>query len=263
MIGHYSCKQSPPEYKFIGTENGNWELVWDDEFDYAGLPDSEKWNFDTAGNSQGWGNNELQWYTEDKENAFVENGILTITALREEMKSKQYTSARLTTKGKGDWLYGRLEVKAKLPIGKGTWSAIWMLPTDNVYGGWPCSGEIDIVEHVGYDSDSVYSTVHTEKYNHIINTQVGNSTGCNSTSEFHIYSLEWDENEIRSYIDDKLYFTFYNDKEGQQAWPFDQEFHLLINLAIGGDWGAREGIDDSSFPHRMEIDYVRIYKKMK
>lgn len=264
ILGNISCKKSPPEYRFQETEAGIWELVWNDEFDYEGMPDDSKWNFDTAGNKYGWGNNEQQWYTENKENVFVENGILTITALKEEAGDKPYTSARLTTKGKGDWKYGRIEVRAKLPGGKGTWSAIWMLPTENVYGNWPRSGEIDIMEHVGYDVDSIFSTVHTEKYNHIEDTQVGNAIWCNTAvSDFHVYCIEWDEKQIRSYIDDTNYFTFYNDEAGEDAWPFDQQFHLLLNLAIGGNWGGREGVDDSLFPHKMEVDYVRVYQKIK
>lgn len=263
LIYGSGCKQSPPAYNYINTENGAWELVWNDEFDYEGLPDEAKWNFDTAGNEWGWGNNEAQWYTAgDRENALVNKGVLSITARREDMNGKRYTSARLTSKSKGDWEYGRIEVRAKLPEGNGTWSAIWMLPTGNAYGDWPHSGEIDIMEHVGYDPDSIYSTVHTEKYNHLANTEVGNIARCYTPGEYHIYSMEWDENEIRSYIDDEHYFTFRNDGEGHQAWPFDQEFHLIVNLAIGGNWGGRQGIDDSLFPHTMEIDYVRVYKKM-
>lgn len=263
LISQYGCKPSPPEHRFIGTNSGNWELVWSDEFDYTGLPDPQKWNFDTAGNSLGWGNNELQWYTEDKENVFVENGILTVTAIKKQISDKQYTSARLTTKGKGDWKYGRVEVRAKFPQGKGPWSAIWMLPTEDYYGAWPKSGEIDIAGYVGFDLDSVYTSVHTEKYNQLADTCVGAAAKCGTLpSEFHVYSIEWEKDEIRSYMDGQLYFTFYNDNEGQYAWPFDQKFHLLLNLAIGGDWGAREGVDDMLFPHRMEIDYVRVYKKM-
>jgi len=245
--------------------SGTWKLIWSDEFDYVGLPDSTKWNFDVDGNDWGWGNNEQQWYTNEKrENAWVENGVLTITARKEKAGDKEYTSARLTTKNKGDWKYARVEVKAKLAGGRGTWSAIWMLPTDNVYGTWPNSGEIDIMEHIGYEPDSVFSTVHTVKYNHTINTQVGNiQSRPGVISDFHIYTLEWEEHEMRSYVDNELYFTFKNDKDGYEAWPFDQRFHLLLNLAVGGTLGGRGGIDDSSLPQKMEVDYVRIYEKVK
>lgn len=262
-----SCRPTKPatdeSFKTIETASGKWELVWNDEFDYEGLPDPEKWNFDTEGNNWGWGNNELQCYTShSKENAFVENGKLKITALNKKMNGKEYTSARLTTKNKGDWKYGRVEVKAKLPGGLGTWSAIWMLPTDNVYEIWPGSGEIDIMEHVGYSPDSIFSTVHTVAYNHTIGTQVGETIESkNATTGFQVYSLEWEENELRSYVDDKCYFTFTNEHTGSEAWPFDQRFYLLLNLAIGGNLGGKFGVNNALFPHVMEVDYVRIYKK--
>ena len=262
-----SCRPTKPHGEeallTIETNSGTWELVWNDEFDYEGLPDSTKWNFDTEGNSWGWGNNELQFYTSRaKENAWVENGILRISALHKKAETKEYTSARLTTKNKGDWKYGRLEVKAKLPAGLGTWSAIWMLPTENKYGIWPKSGEIDIMEHLGYSPDSIFSTVHTATYNHIIGTQVGETIECKSVdTDFHVFSLEWDESELRSYVNDMCYFKFTNQRSGAEAWPFDQHFHLLLNVAIGGNLGGKLGVNNALFPHTMEIDYVRMYKK--
>jgi beta-glucanase (GH16 family) len=256
-------------YKTIKTtadnvaETDGWKLVWADEFDKNGMPDTTRWNYDTRGNEYGWGNNEKQWYTVAKpENCRIENGILVITARKEKTGNKEYSSARLTTKNKGDWKYGKIEVRAKLPTGNGTWPAIWMLPTENKYGGWPKSGEIDIMEHVGYNPDTVFSTVHTGKFNHMIGTQVGKKTGLpTATTEFHVYTTEWEENEIRSYVDGKHYFTFKNNGEGFEAWPFDQPFHLILNLAIGGGLGGKKGIDDSKFPHIFEIDYVRVYQK--
>jgi len=242
--------------------NDNWELVWSDEFDTDGLVDTTKWNYATKGNEYGWGNNEAQWYTvANPANSKIQNGILIITAIKEQTFSKNYSSARLTTKGKGDWKYCKVEVRAKLPTGNGTWPAIWMLPSENVYGGWPKSGEIDIMEHVGFNPDTVFSTVHTEKFNHMIGTQVGKRTGLpTATTDFHVYTMEWNENEIRSFVDGNHYFTFKNNGEGQGAWPFNQSFHLILNLAIGGGLGGQKGIDDSLFPHTFEIDYVRIYK---
>lgn len=248
--------------KSLFSQNDDWKLVWSDEFEYTGLPDSTKWSFDTHGNSYGWGNNELQWYTDKNiNNARVCNGILRITALKEESNGKQYTSARLRTKGKGDWLYGKVEVSAKLPTGRGTWPAIWMLPTESKYGGWPRCGEIDIMEHVGFSPDSVFSTVHTETYNHTKGTQVGKSIHAPLvTDRFHVYTMEWDKHQVRSYIDGIHYFTF-DKQEGIDAWPFDQPFHLLLNLAIGGGLGGIKGVDDTLFPHYFDIDYVRIYQK--
>jgi len=239
-----------------------WKLVWSDEFDYTGLPDSSKWNYDTRGNSYGWGNNEAEWYTMGrKENTWVSDGTLQINARNEPTSGKQYSSGRLTTKGKGDWKYCKVEVRAKLPSGNGTWPAIWMLSSDNKYGGWPQSGEIDIMEQVGSNPDTVLSTVHTEKYNHIKKTQRGKQMGLpTSTTDFHIYTLEWEENELRSYVDGKLYFAFNDEKSGFEAWPFDQPFHVILNLAIGGGLGGQHGIDNSLFPHTLEIDYVRVYQ---
>lgn len=242
-----------------------WKLVWADEFNYQGLPDPLKWNYDTSGNAHGWGNHEAQWYTKaEKKNAYVSNGTLKIVAIKEPCNGKQYSSARLTTKGKGDWLYGRFEIRAKLPTGVGTWPAIWMLPTDWEYGGWPASGEIDIMENVGYDPDTIVASAHTKKYNHSIGTQKNARIACrDSYKKFHVYALEWDENEYRVYIDKKLYFTFKNEGTGLDVWPYDKRFHLLLNLAVGGDWGGQKGIDDSLFPHTFEIDYVRVYQQKK
>lgn len=259
LMGYNSCNPSPPEYRFIDTEAGIWELIWNDEFDYTGLPDSEKWNMDTIDNNL----KDCDVYTTDKENAYVENGILTIAAIKKTVNGKQYTTARLTTKNKGDWRYGRVEVRAKLPEGGETWAAIWMMPTEQLYGSWPKSGEIDILGHAGYNPDSIHTSIHAEKYSYRADTCVGNITECNTaTSDFHVYSIEWEENEIRSYIDNQHYFTFYNDKEGQYAWPFDQRFHLLMSLAIEDEMG-KEGMGDSGRLHEMEVDYVRVYKKIR
>ena len=244
-------------------DKGGWKLIWSEEFDYTGFPDSTKWSYDTEGNVYQWGNNEAQYYTSGrKENAWVSDGVLRITALKEPMEGRSYTSARLITKGKGDWLYGRFEIRAKLPTGRGTWPAIWMLPTDWEYGDWPKSGEIDIMENVGYDPDTIVDSSHTEKYNHAIGTQKNAKIACpDCYKAFQVYALEWEEDEYRLYVDDQLYFTFKNEGTGYEVWPYDKRFHILLNLAIGGNWGGQKGIDDSLFPHVFEIDYVRVYKK--
>lgn len=245
------------------TSNPKWELVWNDEFDKPGMPDTTKWSYDTEGNAWRWGNNEDQYYTANrKENAVVENGVLKIIALKEKMGEREYTSARLISKGKGDWLYGRFEIRAKLPTGLGTWPAIWMLSTDWAYGGWPESGEIDIMENVGYDKDTIVASAHTKSYNHVQGTQKNAKIECKTSyTEFHTYTLEWETSEYRVYLDDLLYFTFKNEGTGPNEWPFDKRFHLLLNLAIGGNWGGMKGIDNTLFPHVFEIDYVRVYKK--
>lgn len=247
--------------KNTDASKGEWHLLWSDEFNYNGLPDSTKWGYDIGGH--GWGNNEKQHYTEKRlQNARVENGVLTITAIKENFQGAAYTSARLVTKNKGDWKYGRIETKAKLPRGRGIWPAIWMLPTDWKYGDWPASGEIDIMEHVGYMPDSVYATVHTGAYNHSIGTQKGTQTFRSDLPDaFHVYTLEWNENEITIFIDDELYFTYSNEKKTYREWPFDQRFHLLLNIAVGGNWGGKMGIDETIFPAAMQLDYVRVYAK--
>ncbi|MBM7556747.1 RICIN domain-containing protein [Halanaerobacter jeridensis] len=240
--------------------NGQWRLVWSDEFNYHGLPDSSKWGYDVGAGK--WGNNELQYYTENRsENARVENGKLIIEARRDYYGGRDYSSARLVTENKADWKYGRIEVRAKLPSGRGTWPAIWMLPTDWVYGGWPDSGEIDIMEHVGYNPTKIYGTVHTAAYNHMKGTQKsGNVDGGSWESSFHTYAIDWYRDRIDFFVDDNLYYSF-SKHGGSAEWPFDQRFYLILNIAVGGDWGGVEGVDPNIWPQRMEVDYVRVYKQ--
>lgn len=243
-------------------ENMDYQLVWSDEFDYEGLPDVEKWGYDTGGS--GWGNQELQYYTNEG-NAWVENGRLIIEARKEEKEGCDYTSARLVSRGKGDWKYAKIEVCAKLPSGVGTWPAIWMLPTDWVYGNWPASGEIDIMEHVGYDQDVVHASVHTQSYYHSIGTQKTNTIKVEGVSEeFHVYAVEWLPDTIKFFVDDEEYFSFtptdFKPYPSYKEWPFDKRMHLLLNVAFGGSWGGYKGIDDTILPARMEVDYVRVYQ---
>ncbi len=231
---------------------------WAEEFDYTGKPDSAKWGYDIGGS--GWGNNEKEYYSNLPENASVANGMLSIVALKKNVQGMNYTSARLVTRNKFDFLYGRIEVSAKLPAGKGMWPAIWMLPTDFAYGGWPKSGEFDIMEEVGYDPDVVHVTAHTEKYNFKQNNQKTNTIKVDSAeTKFHKYRMDWTPYAIRGYVDDKLILTYINEGIGFTSWPFDKKFHLLLNIAVGGDWGGLKGIDDNAFPATMQIDYVRYY----
>ncbi len=240
-----------------------WELVWSDEFDYEGLPDDTKWDYDVGGH--GWGNQESQYYTANREkNARVEDGMLIIEAHKEEYNGKPYTSARLVTRGVEDWTYGRIAVRARLPSGRGTWPAIWMLPTENPYGNgsWPDNGEIDIMEHVGYDPGQVHASIHTNKYNHLLGTQRGGTiTVDDAEDEFHEYSLEWTPHQLDVFVDDTHYFQYLNDGEGWSSWPYDHPFHLLLNIAVGGTWGGAEGIDDSIFPQKFEFEWVRVYDR--
>ncbi|EOR93821.1 Beta-glucanase precursor [Arcticibacter svalbardensis MN12-7] len=244
----------------------NWTFettpIWADEFETPGQPDATKWGYDIGGS--GWGNNELEYYTNTIKNAEVSNGTLKINAVKESFNGKEYTSARMVSKGKGDFLYGRFVFKAKLPAGKGTWPAIWMLPTDFSYGDWPKSGEIDIMEHVGYDPNNVHITVHTDAYNGAIGTQKGDAKAIpTATSDFHIYRLDWTPYAVRGYIDDQEIFNFINEGKGFSAWPFDKKFHILMNVAVGGNWGGKEGVDPTAFPAVMEVDYARVYKMIE
>ena len=244
-----SCSEQPDKLK----------LVWSDEFNYSGLPDSTKWSYDTGG--RGWGNNELQFYTSNRiENARVESGNLIIEARKEKWEDNNYTSARLITKGKGDWKYGRFEVKARIPKGVGSWPAIWMLASTNPLQ-WPDDGEIDIMEHVGYDQGKIHASIHTKDYNHVINTQKTAIVDVPDCSEqFHVYALDWTKDSIKIFIDDHSYFLFANEHKGKGTWPFDTPFHLLLNIAVGGNWGGQKGVDEKIFPLKMEIDYVRVYQ---
>ena len=244
-----------------------WTLVWNDEFDGPAL-NLEKWSFEIGGH--GWGNNELQYYSDDDSTAFIQDGKLVIRAdlvpqgTGSSDNLRYFSSARLRTSGKGDWRYGRIEVKAKLALGQGIWPAIWMLPTDWMYGGWPESGEIDIMEHVGYDPGRVHGSIHTGSYNHKINTQRGGSKLLDKiSSKFYVYAIEWYEDRIDFLIDDAKYFSFQNDgKNDFNTWPFNQRFHLLINIAVGGDWPGSPD-ETTQFPTEMEVEYVRVYEKIQ
>ena len=247
---------------YYEEEKLTYKLVWNDEFEYDGVPDSDKWGYDVGGN--GWGNNELQYYTPG-DNAWVEDGKLILEARKEDKEGKEYTSARLITKGKGDWLYGRIDVKAKLPKGLGTWPAIWMLSSGQEYGNWPASGEIDIMEHVGYNQDTIHASIHTQAYYHSFNTQKTATKYVKGVSEdFHLYSLIWLPDLIKILIDGEVYFTFkptdYEENPSYKEWPFNKRMYLLLNLAVGGNWGGAKGVDASVYPQRMEVDYVRVYQ---
>ena len=250
----YACKNNESK------QESPWQLVWGDEFNYSGLPDNSKWNYDTGGH--GWGNNELQFYNANRmENARVEDSQLVIEARKENWQGSSYTSARMVTKGKAEWQYGRIEVKARIPSGLGTWPAIWMLGANDPLA-WPDDGEIDIMEHVGHNQGYVHGSIHCKKYNHVIGTQKTDTVYVPDCSQaYHVYSTEWDKDSVRVGIDNNIYFRFANDHTGYDAWPFDNKMYLLLNIAVGGNWGGQKGIDSTIYPRRMEIDYVRVYKK--
>ena len=236
------------------------KLVWSDEFNYSGLPDSTKWGYDVGGN--GWGNNEAQFYTKaDINNAVVGNGYLSIITHKEKREGKEYTSSRMVTKGKADWSFGRVDIKAKLPKGRGTWPAGWMLGSNINTVGWPQCGEVDILEHVGYDPDTIVGSIHSTAYNHVKGTQKTKRIFIkNPYTEFHVYGCEWNTEKMTFFLDGMPYLTVQNEHKSDKEWPFNNPMYLLLNVAVGGNWGGTKGIDESIFPVRMEVDYVRVYQ---
>ena len=255
-----------------------WKLVWSDEFEEDGLPDPGKWTCE-----EGFlRNEELQYYTPRRlKNARVENGHLIIEAHRERYPNphhdpaaparqwKQsrefadYTSASVTTRGLADWTYGRIEVRAKLPAGRGVWPAIWMLGTNITQVGWPVCGELDIMEYVGHDPDTIHFNVHTRGYNHANRKGRGGKVRLpDAAAEWHVYSLEWTEDQLVFLLDGMPGFKLENDGTGVDSWPFNAPQYLILNLAIGGSWGAQKGIDESIFPQQFLVDYVRIYQQV-
>jgi len=260
-----SCVSKPKQQNNKPAENSEtkYKLVWSDEFDYSGLPDSTKWDYDTEGNDEGWGNYEAQFYTANRiENAWVKNGILNVTALKEDFQDKKYTSARLITKKY--WQYGRFETRAKLPSGRGTWAAIWMMPGGWSFndGNWPDIGEFDIMEHVGHDAGLIHASAHSRDYQWQKGTQKTDTIRiADATKEFHTYTWEWSPEVVKAYVDDQLYFEYKNEGLGETKWPYEKPFYLILNVAVGGAWGSMKGIDDEAFPQTMEVDYVRVYQK--
>jgi len=235
-----------------------WELIWYDEFNGAELNEN-LWSYETGGH--GWGNNELQYYTDRPDNAYLQDGKLVISANLENYENMEYTSARINSKM--GWKYKRIEVRAKLPVGVGTWPAIWMLPDvwDYGSGGWPDNGEIDIMEHVGYEPGKIHASIHTKAYHHSIGTQKTGTLFVNDAmSNFHIYTVEWYSDSLKFFVDDTEYFKYVKENDDWTTWPFNKNFHLLLNIAIGGNWGGVKGVDNTIFPARMEIDYVRVYE---
>jgi beta-glucanase (GH16 family) len=247
----------------IGIPAG-YTLVWSDEFSTDGLPDASKWAYDTGMNKQGWHNHEKQYYSGPRaENAVVRDGKLVITARKEQRPTapdwggQGYTASRMLTLGKAEWTHGYFEVRAKLPCGKGTWPAIWMLNSAIV---WPAGGELDIMEYVGREPGRVFSTVHTTSGNG------GNGSGAatevlDACTAFHTYQMHWTPQEARFGIDGRTHFVHKNAGTGKDQWPFDAPQFLILNIAVGGDFGG--AVDDSIFPVTMEIDHVRVYQKPK
>ena len=242
-------------------------LSWADEFDGTAL-DASKWSFDTSRNKIGWYNKELQYYAADRaENLRLADSRLVIELRRDpeairrfpDWGGQKYSSAKIFTKGKAAFDGGFVEVSAKLPCTRGSWPAIWMLPEDD--SPWPDGGEIDILEQVGSQPSVAHATLHTALFNHTHQNDRGAETSVpTACSAFHRYQLAWTPQAITIGVDDRAYMRVANDQPGGRgAWPFDSPFYLILNLAMGGDWAAANGIDDAALPQRMEVDYVRVY----
>jgi beta-glucanase (GH16 family) len=261
LAGTLDCHHAPSARTSAHTSatRPGWRLVWADEFERSGLPDSSRWTYEEGLVR----NREAQYYTRARrENARVEDGMLVIEARKEQQAQAQYTSASLTTEGRASWRYGRIEVRAKLPRGRGMWPAIWTLGTNRRQVGWPTTGEIDIMEFVGFDPDIIHANVHTAAFNHRDKTGRGATRSLPRPFEdFHVYAMEWTRERIDVSVDGMTYFSFPNSGNGVREWPFDAEQYLILNVAVGGAWGGQHGIDDSIFPQRFYVDYVRVYQR--
>jgi hypothetical protein len=232
------------------------KLVFSDEFDVDGSPNDSKWGYDIGTGGNGWGNGEKQYYTKRLENVKVEGGFLKITAKKENYEGSAYTSARMLTEGKFDFTYGKVEVRAKLPFGKGTWPAIWMLGSNLRTVSWPACGEIDIMEHWGHNHGSVQSALHTPSS--FGNTKNHGAQNLNDVSTaFHVYAVEWDDQEIVFSVDGKVHYTYNPAVKNSETWPFTANQFLILNVAMGGSWFS---IDPNFVSSIMEIDYVRVYQ---
>jgi len=239
-----------------------YTLVWSDEFDGTEV-NTQNWRFENW--RPGIVNHELQRYVaggelDGQKTAKVEDGHLVITAMQHD---GQVISARMNSTEA--WQYGYIEARIKLPKGKGTWPAFWMMPRDS-HRGWPACGEIDIMEEVGYHADYTSSSIHCKSYYHVINTQKTQERFTKGAEgEYHTYALEWTPDGIFMYVDgihDDSTLTFLNDGTGNDdTWPFNKQFYIILNLAWGGDWGGKEGVDETALPASMEVDYVRVYQK--
>ena len=241
-----------------------WELVWSDEFEGDSI-DPDNWTYEIGG--WGWGNGEAQYYTSRPENARVENGMLVIEARQEKYEDSYYTSARLITQDLREFQYGRIEARIKVPEGDGLWPAFWMLgsdfernPDQPLDSNWPHVGEVDIMEHVGREPDLIMGTVHGPGYSGAGGLGRWNRQEYDIADEFHTYAIEWDETGITWFYDGEPYYTLTPDDLNDREWVFDKEFFLLLNLAIGGQFGGTIGLD-TKFPTNLYVDYVRVYQR--
>lgn len=228
-------------------------LIWSDEFDIPGSPDASKWSFNIGTGSGGWGNNELEYYTNRTDNAIVSNGTLKIIAKKESYSGSAYTSARMVTQNLFSFKYGKIEVRAKLPVGIGTWPAIWMLGNNISTVGWPACGEIDIMEERGSELNKIYGTLHYPTQSNV-NGDGSNTTVSTATSDFHKYAAIWSATSIQLLVDDVVFYTLPN----TSGLPFNQNFFIILNLAMGGNFAG--AVDSNFSTAQMEIDYIRVYQ---
>jgi beta-glucanase (GH16 family) len=259
-------KHRDTERVYEQAMNGKeWNLTWSDEFDGTGLPDSTKWSYNIG--NWGWGNNEPQYFTSSRlENARVEDGNLIIEARKNDL-GNEWTSARLTTQGKESFLYGKIEIRAKVPVTRGTWAAGWLLGDEyRDELSWPYCGEIDILECVGYEiNDSTgngknHATCHTRAYYFKQGNQIGSEITVSAmNTEFHTYAIEWYPDVIYGFLDGEKYYTYDKNKD-ELEWPFFKAQNIILNLTVGGGWGGLKGIDESVENHQYIIDYVRVYE---
>lgn len=249
--------------KFISTSKTvtvkiNSNMTWSDEFNGSGKPSSSKWTFEIGNGSNGWGNGEYQYYTDRLENAKVENGVLKITAKKEAYEGFNYTSARMITLNKFDFKYGRIDIRAKLPSGEGTWPALWLLGSNFSTVGWPACGEIDIMEHWGNNPGKVSSATHTpDCHGGCSSAPVGETTIPDYNTAFHVYSLEWTENELRFLIDDEFKYSYNPSNKTSGNWPYNNPHFIIVNIAMGSSYHS---IDPNFVSSTMEIDYLRVYQ---
>lgn len=251
LVDIYEVKKKVKERREIGKFK---KLIWNEEFNYEGELDKTKWRFEVG--DSGWGNKELQRYTDNPRNAYVEDGILNIVAMKDD--KNKITSARVVTKGLKNFTYGEIEVRARLPEGKGTWPAIWL------YGEGKKYSEIDIMEHVGAEKGVVHFSAHTS--NHLWDLESHRTSSIKiekATEEYNIYTLKWTETYIKGYVNNVEYFNLYKDDFPPEFWSFDDKMFIILNLAVGGTWGGVEGIDYNSFPQSLEVDYIRVYEYKK
>ena len=234
-------------------------LVWQDEFNTAGAPNTAIWNYNTGTGSNGWGNNELQYYTNRVENSVVQNGMLKITAIKESYLGSSYTSARILTKGKYEKKYGRLEARIKMPYGKGLWPAFWLLGANSDTAVWPSCGEIDVVEYLGSNPTTVFGTLHGPGYSG--GAAISKSFTLPSNrfdNDFHVFGIEWGENYVNFYVDDVLYNQITPAKVTGE-WVFNKPFYIILNMAVGGNYPGSPNAE-TVFPQSMLVDYVRVYE---